>query len=215
MHWIDRGPEPDGLETVREARTGSWVVHYRDGIGNRPNDSRWQHFHDDLSAPFHGLCAYCEETTPGEVDHFRPVSRFPHLVYKWSNWVFACHYCNSNKSNRCPSGGYVDPCAGCVDERPERYFTFDVEKRELKSRAGLPAIRRQRAAQMMTDLKLNALHHLKHRLWLLDAINFALERFDENTEGDWAFLEKFIDRASPLSSFARGVLEARGFEIDD
>ena len=213
MHSIDRGPEPDGLQAVRAARTGSWVTHYRDGIGNRPNDSRWQRFHDDLGTPFRGLCAYCEEITPGEVDHFRPISRFPHLVYEWSNWVFACHYCNSNKSNRWPSGGYVDPCAGCVNGRPECYFTFDVEKRELKPRAGLPAIRHQRAAQMITDLKLNALHHLKYRLWLLDAISFAVERFDENSEADWAFLEEVIDRASPLSSFARVVLEARGFEI--
>ena len=124
MHWVDRGPEPNGLAAIRIARTGAWVAHYRNRVGNRPSDSEWRRFYSDLSAPFHGLCAYCEEITRGEVDHFRPVSRFPHRVYQWSNWVFACHYCNWSKSNRWPPDGYVDPCAEYPEERPDHLLHF-------------------------------------------------------------------------------------------
>ena len=29
------------------------------------------------------MCGYCEEETAGEIDHFRPVSKCPSLVYEW------------------------------------------------------------------------------------------------------------------------------------
>ena len=215
MHWVDRGPEPNGLAAIRIARTGAWVAHYRNRVGNRPSDSEWRRFYSDLSAPFHGLCAYCEEITRGEVDHFRPVSRFPHRVYQWSNWVFACHYCNWSKSNRWPPDGYVDPCAEYPEERPDHYFTFDTETGALTPKAELPASRRSRAAQMIGDLNLNAFEHLKMRSWTLNVIDFALSRLDEDSEEDWGFLESIVDRAHPLSSLARAVLERRGFEVDN
>ena len=85
MHWVDRGPEPDGLAAVRLGRTNGWVAHYQNGVYNRPNDSEWRRFSDKLSEAFSGICGYCEERTAGEVDHFRPISRFPSLVYEWSN----------------------------------------------------------------------------------------------------------------------------------
>ena len=214
MHWVDRGPEPEDLESMRLARTNRWVTHYRDGVGNRPNDSEWRRFHDDLSEPFHGLCAYCEDDTQGEVDHFRPISRFPLLVYDWFNWVFACQHCNRSKSNRWPVYGYVDPCAEYAEERPERYFAFDTETGALIPKADLSANPRQRAAQMIGDLNLNASYHLKKRLRTLDVIDFVVSHIDDSEE-DFVFLDKIIDRAHPFSSFARAVLEMHGFEIDD
>ena len=215
MHWVDRGPEPAGLEAIRISRTSAWVAHYKDGVGRRPNDSDWRRFHDDLSEQSHGLCAYCEEVTQGEVDHFRPISKFPHLVYEWFNWVFACPYCNRSKSNRWPPVGYVDPCTEYAQERPEGYFSFDVEAGVLTPKADSSASRRRRAAQTITDLKLNAFPHLKNRRFALNVIDFALSRIDDDSDKSWVFLESLIDRAHPHSSFARAVLEERGFEIDD
>ena len=213
MHWVDRGPEPDGLAAVRLGCTNGWVAHYQNGVGNRPNDSEWRRFSDKLSEAFSGICGYCEERTAGEVDHFRPISRFPSLVYEWSNWVFACHYCNRRKSNRWPADEYVDPCAERADEWPERYFAFDTVAGALILQSSLPPSRRQRAGQTISDLQLNTFHHLKNRLFMLDVIDFALGRFNEDSEEDWAFLDQIIDRANPFSSFARVVLAERGFEI--
>ena len=123
MHWVDRGPEPASLSQVRERYTPRWIAYYRDDVGARPTDSYWRDFHDDLSQVFFNLCAYCEEICRGEVDHFRPKSRFPEQVYQWSNWVLACHDCNLWKSDKWPTGGYVDPCAKTAAARPETSLT--------------------------------------------------------------------------------------------
>ena len=87
-HWVDRGPEPDGLSVIRSRFKQRWIDHYQNGVGNRPTDARWREFHPALSRAFSGLCAYCEEPDKGEVDHFRPSSKFPHLVYEWTKLDF-------------------------------------------------------------------------------------------------------------------------------
>ena len=168
MHWIDRGPEPDGIAQVRAQYTQSWVQYYRHRVGRRPSDAYWRDFHEDMERVFYGLCAYCEEICKGEVDHFRPKSRFPELVYDWSNWLFACHDCNQAKDATWPAGGYVDPCAHSESSHPEHYFEFDVLTAEILPQEGLSQGCRNRAKKTIIDLRLNGRHHLKKRLaWLL------------------------------------------------
>ena len=167
MHWVNRGMEPHGLKSIRNRYTPRWVAHYRQGTGSLPSDSRWRDFRNVLSQTFFGLCGYCERTTKGEVDHFKPKRTFPDLVYEWSNWVFACHECNHSKLYKWPSGGYVDPCARTPAARPEAFFTFDTTTGELLPRANLTARRQRKARQTIDDLGLNNDQHLKARLdWL-------------------------------------------------
>ena len=97
MHWVDRGPEPTGLGAIRGRYTPRWIGYYRNGVGNRPTDSRWRDFRKYLGQRFHLQCGYCESICEGQVDHFQPKSRFPELVYEWSNWIFACSACNQAK----------------------------------------------------------------------------------------------------------------------
>ena len=85
MHWIERPPEPSELQSIRARQTGGWVRYYPDRKSPRPTDRQWSRFVDDLNAAFGDICAYCEETCKPEVDHFRPTSRYPWLVYRWSN----------------------------------------------------------------------------------------------------------------------------------
>ena len=174
MHWVDRGPEPGSLEPIRSAYTLKWVQYYRDGVGTKPTDSRWRKFHADLRQVFHGFCAYCEELGKGEVDHFRPKSKFPDLVYHWSNWLFTCHDCNNAKGEKWPIGGYIDPCAKSVSDHPEYYFTFDTLTGEILPMKGLSSTRRQKAQEMIEDLQLNRGHHLRERQGQLKMLS-ALE----------------------------------------
>ena len=155
MHWVRRGPEPPGLASVRSRYTPRWVAHYRDRTGPRPGDSRWRDFHDELRRGFSGICGYCEETSRGEVDHFRPKSRFPELVYEWSNWVLACHDCNHAKGDQWPPGGYADPCARSRSARPEGFFDFDVVTGEMVPRTGLSRARRAKALRTIGSLSPN------------------------------------------------------------
>ncbi len=215
MHWVDRGPEPAGLRTIHLQFSQGWVDHYQHGIGNRPSDTRWRDFHNVLSLTFSLLCAYCEEITEGEVDHFKPISKFPNLVYEWSNWIFACHYCNLSKSNKWPLSGYVSPCEGDISERSENFFAFNMETEQLEPKANISENKREKANQMIRDLKLNAPHHLRKRIDRLYLIRLNLDNLTQDSEEEQEYMDRIVNRNSELSSITRVLLAELGFTIDD
>lgn len=213
MHWVNRGAEPNALAAVRSQYTQAWIDHYQHGVGNRPTP-RWRPFSGDLRGVFSELCGYCEEETAGEVDHFRPVSQEPELVYEWSNWIFACPTCNREKSNKWPPDGYIDPCADDELERPEQFFTFRTETGELMPKSGLSDSQSQRALRMREDINLNASHHLKRRRTLIRELRHHLDWKADDSD-DEEYLAEKVDRETALSSLARALLEERGFTIED
>ena len=211
MHWVGRGSEPDKLKQIRSVYTAGWVQYYRDGIGSKPKDSRWREFHDEAERVFRGLCAYCEQSCRGEIDHYRPKSRFPKLVYEWYNWLFACHDCNQAKNSRWPTGGYVDPCAKSQQARPERYFTFDTQTGEILPRRGLSLGRRKKAWRTIDILQLNGRHHLRNRVLRLRVLS-AYE--DLSPLGiPRTILAILVSRSTALSSVTRTWLFERGYSI--
>ena len=214
MHWVDRGPEPGGLEKVRSQFTQEWVDYCQDRTGSRPTP-RWRQFHEDLSRAFSGLCGYCEEYTDGDIDHFRPRSKFPSLVYEWGNWILACQYCNRTKSSKWPDEGYIDPCTSVESERPENFFGFNTSTREIVPEEGLPSGAFHKARQMINDLDLNAPHHINLRADRIFFVEHHLNTFTEDSEEEQEFLEKITARSSALSSITRKLLEERGFGIED
>lgn len=214
MHWVDRGPEPVGLEEFRGRYTPRWIGHYRNGVGSRPTDSRWRDFREDLGQRFHLQCGYCESICRGQVDHFRPKSTFPELVYEWSNWIFSCSDCNQAKSDKWPKQGYVDPCAASESCRPESYFTFNTETGEIMPLDDLDRARYEKATKMIDDLNLNGDQHMKRRGRLLKALAAIMpdDPGDETpTIGRWRRI--ISSRESDSSSLARVWLAERGYEI--
>ena len=151
-----------------------WVEYFRAGVGGRPDDSYWRELRDILGARSADNCWYCERRCLREadgggkaptVDHFRPLSRFPELAYRWCNWIFSCYRCNGeNKGGRWPDSGYVDPSATNEEERPERYFDYDVVTGEIIPMPGLPTEARERAQRTIDDLGLNKLDVRFYRL---------------------------------------------------
>lgn len=211
MHAVDRGPEPPGLKAVHDKLTPKWVAHYRHRRGPKPTDSKWRDFHSDVSSAFFSLCGYCEEICKGDVDHFRPKSRFPERVYRWNNWVLACHVCNNKKGGRWPAGGYVDPCAKSAPARPESYFDFDTKTGELIIKSSLSAARRRKAEQMIKDLGLNAQHHRKTRVHCLQFVSLSLQGRSDDDPNTEKILTLVASRESPLSSMTRAWLEEQGY----
>lgn len=75
-----------------------------------------------------GYCAYCQVPVtashpgrmPGQVEHFKPKSRFPRLAYEVGNYFLCCMACNVAKGDKWPSRGYVRPDRG----KPEGRFVF-------------------------------------------------------------------------------------------
>jgi uncharacterized protein (TIGR02646 family) len=216
MHGVDRGEEPVRLAAVRKKYTPRWVRHYRHGEGKKkPGDTKWREFQPHLSRVFFQLCAYCEELCKGEVEHFRPKSRFPERVYEWSNWVLACHTCNQAKLEKWPSGGYVDPCAKTAAARPEEYFRFDTKTGEILPKRGLSPTRRKKAQRMIDDLGLKKYHHLKRRVKWLRAVENVLAGDNPKDPGHKNFIRFVTSRETELSSITRQYMHERGYSFND
>ena len=174
MRWIDRGPEPGGVQGYARQFTQRWVEYFRDRVGERPNDSYWREFRELLGCCSGNICWYCERLCLRDaneagraptVDHFRPLSRYPELAYQWSNWIFSCRRCNGeNKQDKWPASGYVDLSAADVQERPERHFDYDAETGEIIPMVGLSSEARERTLRTIDDLGLNKLDVRFYRL---------------------------------------------------
>lgn len=214
MHYVARGRPPKTLKGVRDKYTPPWVAHYKHNIGLTPTDSKWLAFRVELGKRFSGYCGYCETACKGEVDHFRPKSRFPDLVYEWTNWVFSCHDCNNFKVERWPPSGYIDPCAKTLTARPEQFFDFDCKTGEILPKVGLPHSRWTKAKRMIDDLHLNDVDPLRIRLVYLTLISQVLEGESQADPGHKAFVQAIFARAMPFSSLSIAFLLQRGYAPD-
>ena len=214
MRWIDREPEPDGVGEYDRQFTQGWVEHFRDRSGERPRDSHWREFRALLRERSGSNCWYCERRCMRDaegggksptVDHFRPLSRFPELAYRWANWVFSCRRCNQEKGGDWPETGYVDPSAADERERPEVYFDCDADTGEIIPLAGLPSEARVRALRTIDDLGLNKLdirYYRQHwiRQFLEDCQAFpveerlALAEFNEQNGEEYAGAASMVAR---------------------
>ena len=155
--------------------------------------------------------------TSGEVDHFQPKSKFPHLVYTWGNWLFACHECNHSKLDQWPAAdGYVDPCAISEPHRPEHYFAFDTLTGVIKPNSTLTPLSRQKAQETIDDIGINNLHHRRNRVVWLELFSAAMPANPEGLTGRTRqILMRFASREMQLSSFIRAWLSEHGYPMED
>lgn len=211
MHWVDRGSEPNGLANIRTKYTPKWVRYYPGKMGKKPSDSRWRGFIDELGQPFSYYCGYCETSCRGEVDHFRPSSKFPKLVYEWVNWIFSCHDCNHSKLHKWPLCGFIDPCTTVPEERPENFFYFDLETGEILPKNKLKKEDWEKALLMVNDLKLNEYHHLRGRITFLKLVSKIISEISEDSQKLKLFIDSMTQRELPRSSFILAWLEGEGF----
>ena len=215
MHWVNRGSAPQRLTAIRNRYTTGWVQRYPNGSGSGPSDNKWLEFKDELRDIFLGLCAYCEEITSGEVDHFRPKSKCPSLVYCWDNWLFSCHECNHSKSNKWPRLGYVDPCAVSPAKRPEVYFVYATDTGYMTANSALDKDQYDIAKKTIKYLGLNDGHHLDNRAAFVKLFSAALPTDPSAiTERDRRLIRQFASRAGQCSSVLRAWLAENGFGVE-
>ena len=187
MRWIDRGPKPDGVAKYSQQFTPGWIGYFQNSVGVRPSDFLWSLFRPALGSRSSNICWYCERQCDNDaeagglaptVDHFRPISLFPHLAYEWTNWIFSCYRCNvDNKKDKWPDSGYVDPCAIDVAENPDRYFDFDTATGEIVSKDEISGDAKTKAEDTIDDLGLNKWDMMWFRQqWILNFVDDLLSR---------------------------------------
>lgn len=100
-------------------------------------------------------CSYCDEfpidQRVKQIDHFKPVSDFNHLVYEWSNLYLSCVGCNFAKKAK-----YNDLLLRPDAENyvPSDYFLFDTTTGEIliNERKGHDYIERAKITRDIFDL---------------------------------------------------------------
>lgn len=126
-------------------------------------------FRPYLRRDFQQCCAYCllhEFWAGGEsnfqIEHFRPVSRFPELERTYSNLYYACHVCNFRKLDHWPSPELEAAGIGFVD-----FCTSDFEEHyRLQSDGTLEPLTLS-ANYTLTTLNLNSSHLIALRRFAL------------------------------------------------
>lgn len=61
-----------------------------------------------LAEIYHNKCAFCESfgnSSPLQIEHYRPKSIYYWLAYEWSNLLLVCHECGTKKSDNFPIQG--------------------------------------------------------------------------------------------------------------
>jgi uncharacterized protein (TIGR02646 family) len=88
-----------------------------------------------LFAGSHQKCGYCEcNTTEGaytQIDHYKPKSRYPALVFEWENFVPSCAQCNGFKSDH-DTG--TEPIINPYEINPGEAFYYN--RTRIKSKEG-------------------------------------------------------------------------------
>jgi len=74
-----------------------------------------------LSVTFHGKCAYCEQESAKDVEHYFPKSTYPKRMFRWENFLWACKNCDTEKLDEFP----VDGRGNAVLLHPGRDEPFD------------------------------------------------------------------------------------------
>ena len=114
----DRNPDPTLAKFTGESKrddekellTDQRRIRRNEIAKHKFEDDRWKAATERLIAESGGKCAYCESPTTvvayGDVEHYRPTSKYWWLAYCYDNYLVSCQLCNRLfKGNRFPYRG--------------------------------------------------------------------------------------------------------------
>lgn len=176
------------------------------GIEKRYNQ---QEVKDALKFMFNRKCAFCESTVThisyGEIEHFKPKSKFPDLCFNWDNFLLSCTVCNgtANKGNKFPSSAEGGPFINPTVENPEDFFTFDYDDK-LNRFIVFP--KNLRGKTMLQIIKLNREDLVEHRTQILWKILYYLKTIVKKDPALLEEFEKLFSKEDEYLSFVRTMI---------
>lgn len=104
---LDSNSVETAWNSFRRTRSGEEVVHV-------------------LSGFFNGKCAYCEQESAKDVEHFYPKTKYQGRMFTWRNFLWCCKNCNTEKLAEFPldAGGHAIILNPTIDD-PLDYLCWD------------------------------------------------------------------------------------------
>ncbi len=100
MRFVIKGEIPDVLKTPKLISEWNKIAKKEQQISVKNSIS--DVLKKELLKYYQGKCAYCEQITGLQLEHYRPKSKYYWLVYEWTNLLPACSECNSKKGTQFP-----------------------------------------------------------------------------------------------------------------
>ncbi len=164
-----------------------------------------------LRKMFSEKCAYCESDTThvsyGEIEHFKPKSKYPELCFEWKNMNFSCEICNgkSHKGDKFPLEQENGPIINPVDENPDEHFKFYYDS-VMDSALLIPLT--DRAKTTLSLFKLNDRMVLtNHRTKEIRLVS-KLKAIADNGNEDVQNLLKSFSYKNEYYAFIKAIIQA-------
>lgn len=133
-----------------------------------------------LSNAFHGKCAYCEQESAKDIEHFYPKSRHLDRMYTWTNFLWSCKNCNTEKLAVFPLTATGEAILlNPTQDEPLDFFRWN----ELSGKIipHLDPVRGNRATQTRDRLKLDQFALAEERRSKLANVVYLLSRVVSET----------------------------------
>ena len=141
----------------------------------------WKSYHlykPILQQEFRSSCVYCRLPDASKgidsfgVDHYRPKSKFPHLVAEYLNLFYACNCCNRNKADFWPDSIQMND--GHFIPNPCEHIMFD----HLRYDGVIVSANSVTGTFAIDLLDLNDDASIEYRQMLLDIVNSLKEKYE-------------------------------------
>lgn len=147
-----------------------------------------------LKEMFKKKCAFCESHIThvdyGQIEHFKPKSKYPNLCFEWNNFLLSCSICNGklNKGDKFPLDQEGGPFINPVDESPDDFLKFEFDE---ITKTFLIFPKNNRAITTIKELGLNRDDLVENRTIELSKIIYMLTLVLEKNQHQ--VLEEFIN----------------------
>lgn len=126
MIRVKKGPKPEILKKNASTWTKKYCNAIKNGKKAKANYNK-KPIKKAVIEESHDKCVFCESKVShvyhGDIEHFRPKSKFCKYTHTWSNLLFSCRICNSKKSNTFPTENQI---IKPTEENPEKFFEYDA-----------------------------------------------------------------------------------------
>ena len=175
-------------------------------------EARYRHeeIKEVLCRMFHGKCAYCESKLThvdfGDIEHYRPKSKWPQLTFEWENLMLACGICNQNKWDHFPEADEGGPIINPTQEDPDVHLDFSYDPKAKLATVHAKTVRGETSRKLL-GLNRNELRAYRSTQITKLACLALMAASDKDAKG---LLQEAALPGSEYSAFARQLFQ--GFQ---